>query len=157
MPVLVMGFVNFKKYNDMKKKMQEDIIHALDMIKKVDMLDKNGKLPNEYKGYISSYGAAVGQSGLLPATMFYSEKGSSDKTKKMRCRLMQAIYAVLKKEEPSTNEHILLDYAKLNYDNMSEAQNILNAAIALKMAMRAYASDTTTASQNIIAESQNPL
>jgi CRISPR-associated protein (Cas_Cmr5) len=143
----------------MKKKMQDSIVHALSVITKVGMLEK-GKLPNEYKGYISSYGAAVGQSGLLPATMFFSEKPAQNPkltdTKLRRTKLMRAIYAVLKKEgEPSTNEHVLLNYAKLNYTNRTEIQNILNAAVALKMAMRAYSSDTDTPSVNNQSESQN--
>jgi CRISPR-associated protein Cmr5 len=143
----------------MKKKMQDSIVHALSVITKVGMLE-NGKLPNEYKGYISSYGAAVGQSGLLPATMFFSEKPAQNPkltdTKLRRTKLMRAIYAVLKKEEPSTNEHVLLNYAKLNYTNRTEIQNILNAAVALKMAMRAYSSETDTPSVNNPSESQNP-
>ena len=139
----------------MKEKMQNDIIHALTVIEIGGILeekerkDKDGNkfkvyvLPNEYKGYISSYGAAVGQSGLLPATMFFSEKGN-DKTKKMRCRLMRAIYAVLKNETPKTDsdnqDHILLNYAKANFSNRKNIQKVLDAAIALKMAMRGFES-----------------
>ena len=129
----------------MKKKMQEDIIRALKIIKQVDMLE-NGKLPNEYKGYISSYGAAVGQSGLLPATMFFSEKPANNPklsdTKLRRTKLMRAIHAVLKKKEQAdTDAHVLLNHAKMVYSDTQEVRKILNAAVALKMAMRAFASD----------------
>ena len=57
---------------------------------------------------------------------------------------MRAIHAVLEnKAEPDANEHVLLNHAKNAeiYGNPREVQKILNAAIALKMAMRAYASD----------------
>ena len=35
----------------------------------------------EYKGYISSFGAAIIQSGLLPAVIFYENSPSSNKDK----------------------------------------------------------------------------
>ena len=138
----------------MKKKMQEDILLALKVIENGGLL-KSGKLPNEYKGYISSFGAAVGQSGLLPATMIFSEKPSNnrDGTKQMRCKLMRAIYDVMiGAETPSTDDHILLIHAKNPnvYRNPKEVKKILDSAIALKMAMRAYASEETQISQSEI-------
>jgi CRISPR/Cas system CMR-associated protein Cmr5 small subunit len=127
----------------MKTKYQKDIAFALVAIKTFKLADESDKLPNEYKGYISSFGAAMGQSGALPAILFFSEKGDSD-TKKNRCKLMKAILSVIKQHSDTTKTE-LLDYIKENgegnqprYLSRIETLKVLDAALAIKMAMRAF-------------------
>jgi hypothetical protein len=158
----------------MKAKYQENIKHALDIIPLMGLLS-NGKLPNEYKGYISSFGTAIGQSGALPAILFFSEKAKdgADKTdtKYRRCLLMKAIYAILNIDKfiDKNDAAVAINQEKLNglsqskasvllnyitntdannpqkYKSRKETLKILDAALALKMAMRAFESDTTNA------------
>jgi CRISPR-associated protein Cmr5 len=110
--------------------------------------------PKEMKGDISSFGASIVQSGLLPSVMFFSEgdlvklKNTSgdEGTKLRRARLMKVIFDVL--EAPQSGsfkpERPLLDYVRQSLDKSSPIDDITEAAIAVKMALRAFPFDETT-------------
>ena len=141
------------------QKMNGKTLIALEVVKQLDLLENN-KLPNEYKGYISSFGASIGQAGLLPAVLFFSEKPSGDKdlTKKRREKLMNAILTLVKtynavkdtkdwqkaveskvKDNKETGNYKLLDYVKPQSNSAACANEVLEAGIALKLAMRDFA------------------
>lgn len=96
---------------------------------------KNGKIEKTFRGQISSFGAAVTMGSLLSAIAFFSQDGASDVS---RSKLMDAILIVLKKREPANESfQTLFDYAKsLGEERCKE--EILNAAIALKLSMNLY-------------------
>lgn len=116
-----------------------------------------------YRGQISSFGAAITMGSLMSAVAFYSDKGGSDTD---RYRLMNAIYLLVEKDsgakDTAKNEiekdkpknpkdksddqkeksvipkaH-LLNYVIVNQSDSTLKTNIINAAVALKLAMNAY-------------------
>ena len=100
--------------------------------------DNNEYIKKEQNGYISSFGAAIVQSGLLPAIYFNfnSENSSAD-----RRAVMNAIYYILQKQDASINEDDLLKYAKkvAQKGDLRELKiKILDAATALKLVIRTY-------------------
>jgi CRISPR-associated protein Cmr5 len=105
---------------------------------------KDGKVNSAYKGYISSLGAGIIQSGLLPTLAMYKGNEDSDKKKANTGCLLDAIFEVIK-TTPSTitnDEDDLFSYAL----RASQQQNnchvvidkVLNASIAIKLAIRTF-------------------
>lgn len=70
------------------------IKHAIIAINR-HKIANNGEISNEYNGYISSFGAAVIQSGVLPALAFFESDGNSQKERKL---VITAIKTILKLE-----------------------------------------------------------
>lgn len=127
--------------------MNKNIIESLIpiAIKAIDtciLKGKNTGIPKEYKGYISSFGAGIIQAGLLPIICFYEREESG--AARDRSLLVKAIYYILKNkdktdsfEEVKNNEK-LKDYL-INYADKEEIkEDIINASIALKLALRTY-------------------
>jgi CRISPR-associated protein Cmr5 len=129
--------------------------------------DENNKLYilKTFRGQISSFGAAITMGSLTSAVAFYSDKGGSDTD---RYRLMNAIYLLVEEDEETQKEaeiEIKKDKPK-NLKDKSDSQNvqtvtpkayllnyvidhqndttlnlkakIVDAAVALKLAMNAY-------------------
>ena len=92
-------------------------------------------IPKEYKGYISSFGAAVIQSGLLPALYF---NYGSERSVQDRKLLMNTIFEVMKKAYQIESDKNLLDYAKESNNLNKLKEQILDAATALKLVIRTY-------------------
>ncbi len=98
--------------------------------------DNGGKLTvdSEFKGYISSFGAAVAMGGLKSAIAYFSDQGGSTRDKS---KLLKAIYKLLYPE--STPDECLLTLVCANEANENKLKNdILDAAIALKLAMKMF-------------------
>ncbi len=100
------------------------------------VIDKNGNtikyIPKEFKGYISSFGASVIQSGLIPALAFFS---NDEGAKEDRSKILDVIYQILEINSPPGN---LLKYVVDNGDNELLKEQIMDAATALKLAIRTY-------------------
>lgn len=107
--------------------------------------DKNGNnlgyIPKEFKGYISSFGASVIQSGLIPTLAFFSNDEGS---KENRSKILDAIFQILELKSESNN---LLKYVVDKYDGDEEfdkellKEKIMDTATALKLAIRTYKLD----------------
>lgn len=105
---------------------------------------KYGKyaVSKEYKGYISSFGAMVLQSGLLAAIAFYTVPKDEQTARKQNSNsLLDAItYVLLENKEIPENTSLLLNY--VISCNVAEKQvieqKILNVSIALKLALRTF-------------------
>lgn len=97
------------------------------------------KIDKKFRGQISSFGAAVTMGSLLSAVAFFSDKGSS---KVDRFKLMDAILIVLKERgKASDTQNKLYEYINAEYENTSEEvvrEEIINVAIAIKLAMNLY-------------------
>ncbi|MEZ4773690.1 MAG: hypothetical protein R3D00_10955 [Bacteroidia bacterium] len=106
-------------------------------------------IPDKFKGYFASFGAAVVQSGLLPAVIFYGQKENQKEGGKAntgpqeaRWKVTWCIYRLIfpdKKVE--TDKHAALKnylLGKTNQLTEAEEMNILDAALALKMALRTF-------------------
>ena len=96
---------------------------------------KDGKIVKTFRGQISSFGAAITMGSLLSAIAFFSEDGGSGVP---RSKLMDAILIVLKKKGIAKESfEKLFDYAKSSGEEVCK-EEILNAAIALKLSMNLY-------------------
>ena len=117
-------------------------------------LNKDGKIPKEYKGYISSMGASIIQTGLLPTLAFYQ---NDERKKAQSSYLLKAIFNVL---VPNLqNDQRLIDYAinEIKNGNGTTVQNsdndintdklqilsdeISDILVALKLALRTFKID----------------
>jgi CRISPR-associated protein Cmr5 len=105
---------------------------------------KNG-FPKEMKGDISSFGASIVQAGLLPSVLFFSEgdltkkaQNADDGTKIRRARVMQMIFETMGKTATHEQKRPLFDFVRLNLNKTDVLNDITEAALALKLAFRAF-------------------
>lgn len=115
------------------KKLDKLIPLALDSAE--GHLATNGEIPKEYKGYIASFGAMV-RSGLRPAIAFYESK-SADAAQD-RSKLTRAILDVVTKYRNDKSEYDSLMNYVLNSNSSTVKKDILDAATALKLAIRTF-------------------
>ena len=95
---------------------------------------QQGKVKQAFCGQIASFGAAVTMGSMLSAIAFFSIQGNASVE---RQKLMEAVLLILKKHKGISEDYSrLFDYAKDNEEECKE--NIINAAIALKLAMNLY-------------------
>lgn len=123
----------------MNKKTVNDMIpYAYEALRESGIA-KNGRIDKKYRGQISSFGAAITMGSLLSAVAFFSDKGSAEVD---RQRLMDAILYVLKYQKKYGDDiKKLYEYVNKQKDNSSNykaKENIINAAISLKLAMNLY-------------------
>lgn len=99
----------------------------------------NGKVDKTYNGYISSFGASIISSGLLPTMIFYSKsaEGNSDADRSL---IPRAIEMMLKNNVVGvlSNNQKLLQQIVTRYQDKRLKQKIQECAIALKLAIRTY-------------------
>ena len=91
-----------------------------------------------YKGYIASFGTIIKQSGLLPAVVLFSkESDGGDASKKP---IVEAIFELLKAESTlvDNTQTTLLTFARANKTSRIARRETINAAIALKLALRTF-------------------
>ena len=118
----------------------EMIINAIGILKTVGIVKTDKKKNNQeyieksFRSQISPFGAAVEMGSLLSAVAFFSNKGGSDTD---RPKLMQAIYMLITNTEENCNEKALLDHVA-NNNTAETKKNVIDAAVALKLAMNAY-------------------
>lgn len=134
-----------------KKKIESFIPDALDLVEA--HLEKNKTVPKVYKSYISSMGAAMIQSGLLPTLAIFSapqsESSAGDKRKLIRVltELLkgydQTFYGGIPevnkgKEEDSRLLKFAADF-KGNPNNLRRIRrDLTDASIALKLTLRTF-------------------
>lgn len=120
---------------------------AIDLLEKCNIAQK-GKIEKTFRGQISSFGAAVQMGSLTAAVAFFSEKGGA---KSHREHLMLVLYNLVYKEKGNyvlpitddkgdvTNKEVfkyLLE--KVIGDKEAKKDEIIDAAVAVKLAMSAY-------------------
>ena len=99
-------------------------------------------IPNEFRGYIASFGAAVTMGSLPAAVAYYS--AASKNAKEDRTKLPVMILEVLKKENTAITaikETTLFEYVtSFKNDNESFAikEDVLHAAIAIKLGLNLF-------------------
>jgi len=91
-----------------------------------------GKIASAYNGYISSFGASIIQSGLLPTLALFENTDAS--TKENKEYLSYLIIQVLTQSE---DDRSLLHYALQDKDTQLK-QRILDIAVALKLCIRTF-------------------
>ncbi len=100
---------------------------------------KDGKIDKTYNGYISSFGASLISSGLLPTLIFYS-KSAEQTTNADRSLIPVALEKMLQSPEIGilNNEQHLLKEVITRYNDECLKKKIQECAIALKLAIRTY-------------------
>ena len=121
----------------MKNNVSKLLEHAETAVRS-NLLNNDNSIAKEYNGYISSFGAAIVQSGLLPALYFNHQKDSG--SAKDRRKLMKTIYETIKAGyNIQTDKMDLLEYAKQDTVDLKQLkQQILDAATAVKLVIRTY-------------------
>ncbi len=117
-----------------KRKVDELIPKAVESLKSTKISSEKEEISKTFRGQISTFGAAVTNGSLISAVAFFSEKGSSQTD---RTKLLTAIQELIPEAKKENN---LFEYVK-NQGKEHEAEvkeKILNAAIALKLAMNLY-------------------
>ena len=136
----------------MKKQIEKYIPAALESVREIIQVDRNGNktiVYEEYDGYAASFGASVVTAGLLPTVSFYTnvhkkEKKEADEVKKpRRYKMLMALSYILRQNGHKTigaNDTALLDYVNTdeNRSNKALKSEILSASIALKLALRNF-------------------
>ena len=118
-----------------KRKVDDLIPKAYEVLKSSGIVerDENGNATNKinkaWRGQISSFGASIAQGSLIAAVSFFSKKGQADVD---RSKLMEAIKQLLELESS------LYEYVKDECGRKAKKENIINAAVALKLAMNLY-------------------
>lgn len=126
------------------KQVEKWIPDAIQVIT-ADKFCKEGtlKIDKEFKGYFASFGAAIIQSGLLPAVIFFeNEQGDA---KADRPKVPKAILHLLRKQYNQEQNRPLHEYEKLSDYLLKSGQPdskdlaiIGKAAVALKIALRTF-------------------
>lgn len=104
-------------------------------------ISHDGTIPKEYKGYISSLGANIIQAGIKAAITFYEAKETGSKSDR---RLVNAALKYILTNNNSAIEHFsdcaLTQVLSGLTDDVKQqkALEILDAATALKLALRTY-------------------
>ena len=109
-----------------KAKVDRWIPKAYAAIADAKILNDNGKLDSGYRGQISAFGAAVSMGSVLSAVSFFSKDGSSDVE---RSKLIDAVKRIIGCPKS------LYEFTQTDKD---AKEQILHAAIALKLAMNLY-------------------
>lgn len=117
-----------------KNTVNQEIHIAYETLEEVGIAS-NGKINKTYRGQISSFGAAVTMGSLLSAITFFSQDGKSEVS---RSKLMEAILIVLRKRgiADESDKKLFEFVEKIEEEEIKE--EILNIAIALKLAMNLY-------------------
>ncbi|SHE77576.1 type III-B CRISPR module-associated protein Cmr5 [Schwartzia succinivorans] len=123
-----------------KNIINDEIEQAYTLLAKHEVA-KGGIIKKTFRGQISSFGAAIVMGNLLAAIAYFSEKGGAAVE---RQRLMDIIYDIIRSRH--TNEDMppdLFSYANRKKkkgvsEESSCKEEILNAAIAVKLAMNLY-------------------
>ena len=115
---------------------------------KNNIVNKDEKIPSTTKGYIASLGGSIVQAGLQQTVIFFEDSGEG------REDIIKAIVWILAEHKPhrykdSTNKD--MDFSQVNrlgkhlttitWHRRQLTNDFVEAAVALKMAMRLYPSD----------------
>lgn len=93
---------------------------------------EGGKISKNFRGQISSFGAAVVMGSLPAAVAFFADQGSAEVD---RSKLVSAMYYCVKEEEKTPAE--VLEYVCKN-NTAQTREDFINASIALKLAMNFF-------------------
>lgn len=125
-----------------KRVVNEMIPYAYEALCKSGIAEK-GCVDKKFRSQIASFGAAITMGSLLPAIAVFSDKGSAEVD---RQKLMDAVLIVLKEKDICSRElNKLFEYVnssggdgKVQIEESKKKENIINASIALKLAMNLY-------------------
>ena len=123
-----------------KQIIDNEIEFAYKAIRDCKICNEEGEIPKNYRGQVSSFGAAILMGSLLQAVAFFSKQGKSSSE---RPKILNAVFEVMKKNNNAIRQDHLFHYVKAEREKGSAAgmacqEEVLNAAIAVKLAMNLY-------------------
>lgn len=129
-----------------KRKVDELIPRAYIKLKESEIVQKDGTICSEYRGYIDTFGAAVAMGSIISAIAFFMEedKGNQDRTKLLITMYNTIKDTNLRKTDTDWKEQIKEYVLK---DERKAKEELVNAAVAIKLAMNLY---------NIIKKKESP-
>lgn len=120
-----------------KHEVNKMLPHAVELLKKHF---KNGEIPNEYRGYISMFGAAVIMGSLTAAVAYHSDGDAN--TRGSRPALMNMILELLKhtynEDRSLAVSNNLFDYVAGKEQKRDVRERVMNASIAIKLGMSLF-------------------
>lgn len=124
------------------KHIQRLIPHAIKAVEEAGIANAQGKVATEFNGYVSSFGASIISSGLLPTAIFYSQKKNANED---RASIVKAIEYVIQKDT-GNDSFDLLESVKDLYTSKPVNQQAVrrlstqveNSLVAIKLAIRIF-------------------
>ena len=124
------------------KHIQRLIPHAIKAVEEAGIANAQGKVATEFNGYVSSFGASIISSGLLPTAIFYSQKKNANED---RANIVKAIEYVIQKDTEN-DSFDLLESVKDLYTSKPVNQQAVrrlstqveNSLVAIKLAIRIF-------------------
>lgn len=115
------------------------IIDADEALKEADIVTEDLNFSSVYKGYISSFGASIIQSGFVAAAAFF-EKEDTDSDASRYAVVKAVIFllqkrGILEKEDPKKERPLLSEYALASAITLKDVDR---AIASLKIALRQY-------------------
>lgn len=124
----------------MNQKIKLLIPKAMKVIEDYELGLSGKKIDKEIKGYISSLGASILMSGLIPTLAVYSAKENNSQAS--RFIVLDWINKIIRENNIIDSQENALDLFKyaltLNNNTNTLTQNILDASIALKLSIRTF-------------------
>ena len=123
-----------------KNEINKLIPYAYEALAKTKIVE-NGCISKTFRGQISTFGAAITMGSLVAAIAFFNDKGSASVD---RAELMKAICMVLvdsgkiELKNENIDKDSLYNYVLSQKSESLCKENILNASIAIKLAMNLY-------------------
>lgn len=116
-----------------KRKVDELIPQAYMVLKSVKIASSDDKVDKKWRGQISSFGASVATGSLLSAIAFFNAQGGSDLDRKL---LIDAIGKLIESKPENLFKYVCTCIN--NHNERKVKEEVINAAIALKLAMNLY-------------------
>lgn len=123
----------------MQKTVTKYFERADEAIKQFIARDKKGNpapIESAYKGAVSSFGAGVVMSGIIPTVQFYM--ASSDKRLTDSQKIVNSIAYILGYENGYKLKDAIMETVDDRSKNQEMKRKVCDAAIALKVMMRSY-------------------
>lgn len=126
------------------KPTKDNISDAVDVLRTVGVINADGEYPEAFGSYPSSFAATVTQCGLWTALKIYEDDKSASQAN--RERFPEAVRLYLQRQPHSNGQNARLSEQVVAAGNggrhLLETQ-IMNAAVALKIALRMFAPSKT--------------
>jgi len=125
----------------MKATIEKHIPASLVQIQSYYSANSSRPIPKEFKGYISSLGASIKMTGLLPTlAVYYSDESKADRKK-----VIKWVYEIIKSLNEFQNCNGKADLLKYAIDIRSDInktnqliEEIMNISVALKLSIRTF-------------------
>lgn len=132
-----------------KRTIDKEISYAYDLLEEVGItkdVDGEKVILKGYKSQIAAFGASISMGSLISAVAFYNDKGNASVD---RTKLLEAIYKIITRQKGLDDpQQSFYEYIKeelsgcgVTIDHSTYArlkEDVINAAIALKLAMNLY-------------------